>query len=69
MITITVEDMEIYDNATEQFDTIRGGSFKFEHSLIAIQNGNLFGRFRSSQPNLRPNSCLATSSVCASMAH
>lgn len=36
MITITVEDMEIYDNATEQFDTIRGGSFKFEHSLIAI---------------------------------
>ena len=36
MITIIVKDIEIYDNAAEQFDTILGRSYDFEHSLVAI---------------------------------
>ena len=36
MITITVSDIELYDNSKEEFTTKKGGTFRFEHSLIAV---------------------------------
>lgn len=36
MITITISDIELYDNTSEQFVTATGGTFRFEHSLDAI---------------------------------
>ena len=36
MITITISDIELYDNSKEEFTTKKGGSFRFEHSLIAL---------------------------------
>lgn len=36
MITITISDIELYDNDSEQFVMSKGGTFRFEHSLDAI---------------------------------
>lgn len=38
MITITISDIELYDNSAEEFITTEGGTFRFEHSLEAIAN-------------------------------
>ena len=36
MITITISDIELYDNTSEEFVTAKGGVFRFEHSLESI---------------------------------
>lgn len=36
MLTLTFEDVDSFDNATNQFITIKGGTYDFEHSLRAI---------------------------------
>lgn len=36
MITITISDIELYDNSVEEFVSASGGTFAFEHSLWAI---------------------------------
>lgn len=36
MIKIKVEPVEAFNNVTQQFDTLPGGVFRFEHCLLAI---------------------------------
>lgn len=36
MITIRINDVQYYDNDTNQFVDVEGGTFRFEHSLEAI---------------------------------
>ena len=36
MITLTFDDVDSFDSATNQFVTIKGGTYDFEHSLRAI---------------------------------
>ena len=57
MITIIVKDIEIYDNAAEQFDTILGDPTTLNTLLSLFQNGNQNGRFRTLQQSLHPSNC------------
>ncbi len=36
MITLKVEPVEAFNNVTQQFETLPGGVFRFEHCLLAI---------------------------------
>lgn len=36
MLTINFKDKEMWNNQTDRFTTIKGGTFRFEHSLLAI---------------------------------
>ena len=36
MITLKIPNLEVFNNDTQEFQTIKGGVFKFEHSLRSV---------------------------------
>lgn len=40
MLEIKIPDSEFFDDETNEFFTVNGGTLLLEHSLLSISNGN-----------------------------